>query len=76
MNVVTAIGGALWVPAVPRRKAGGNFVPFRWEDALSIDGQLSEDERAIRDAAHGYCQEKLFPACSPPTATKSSIVRS
>jgi glutaryl-CoA dehydrogenase len=26
-----------------------------------LDGQLTEDERAIRDAAHDYCQDKLFP---------------
>ena len=37
------------------------FTPFQWDDALRLDGQLSEDERAIRDAAHDYCQEKLFP---------------
>ena len=37
------------------------FTPFQWDDALRLDGQLSEDERAIHDAAHDYCQEKLFP---------------
>ena len=37
------------------------FTPFQWDDALRLDGQLSEDERAIRDAANDYCQEKLFP---------------
>ncbi len=35
--------------------------PFSWDDALLLDDQLSEDERAIRDAAHAYCQDKLFP---------------
>ncbi len=39
----------------------GQFAPFQWDDALRLDAQLSEDERAIRDAAHAYCQEKLFP---------------
>src|SRR6202161_2116489 len=39
----------------------GHFTPFQWGDALRLDSQLSEDERAIRDAAYGYCQEKLFP---------------
>jgi glutaryl-CoA dehydrogenase len=34
---------------------------FKWDDALLLEDQLSEDERAIRDAAHDYCQEKLFP---------------
>ncbi len=37
------------------------FTPFKWDDALRLDGQLSEDERAIRDAARQYCQEKLLP---------------
>ncbi len=34
---------------------------FDWTDPLLLDAQLTEDERAIRDAAHDYCQEKLFP---------------
>ena len=37
------------------------MAPFQWDDALLLEGQLSEDERAMRDAAHDYCQEKLFP---------------
>ncbi len=37
------------------------LAPFRWDDALALEGQLSEEERAIRDAAHAYCQDKLFP---------------
>jgi glutaryl-CoA dehydrogenase len=42
-------------------RPASRFTPFQWDDALRLDGQLSEDERAIRDAAHEYCQEKLFP---------------
>ncbi len=38
-----------------------HFTPFQWDDALRLDSQLTEDERAIRDAAHDYCQDKLFP---------------
>ena len=34
---------------------------FKWDDALLLEGQLSEDERAIRDAARESCQDKLFP---------------
>jgi glutaryl-CoA dehydrogenase len=34
---------------------------FNWEDPLHLDGQLSDDERAVRDAAHAYCQDKLQP---------------
>lgn len=37
------------------------FTPFAWDDPLRLDQQLSEDERAIRDTARQYCQEKLFP---------------
>ena len=32
---------------------------FNWEDAFFFDSQLSDDERAVRDAAHAYCQERL-----------------
>jgi glutaryl-CoA dehydrogenase len=39
----------------------GAFSPFAWDDALRLDDQLSDEERAIRDAAHAYCQDKLFP---------------
>jgi glutaryl-CoA dehydrogenase len=52
MNVVTKLESA------PKKSA---LAPFKWDDALMLDGQLSEDERAIRDAAYTYCQEKLFP---------------
>ena len=34
---------------------------FQWDDPLLLDGQLTEDERQVRDAAHAYCQEKLMP---------------
>jgi glutaryl-CoA dehydrogenase len=34
---------------------------FNWEDPLLLNEQLTADERAIRDAAHTYCQEKLQP---------------
>ena len=55
MNVTTAIAGA----DAPAKK--GKLGAFKWDDALLLDQQLSEDERAIRDAAHDYCQDKLFP---------------
>jgi glutaryl-CoA dehydrogenase len=38
-----------------------HFSPFAWDDPLRLDAQLAEEERAIRDAARSYCQEKLFP---------------
>ncbi len=34
---------------------------FDWADPLRLDAQLEEDERAIRDAAQAYCQDKLLP---------------
>ncbi|TKW65811.1 MAG: acyl-CoA dehydrogenase [Paracoccus denitrificans] len=34
---------------------------FDWEDPFRLDGQLTEDERAIRDAARAYAQDKLQP---------------
>ncbi len=34
---------------------------FAWDDPLLFDEQLSEDERLIRDAVRGYCQDKLMP---------------
>ncbi|MEA2790400.1 MAG: glutaryl-CoA dehydrogenase [Acetobacteraceae bacterium] len=48
-------------PARVSARPGSRFSPFAWEDALRLDSALSEDERAIRDAAHDFCQEKLFP---------------
>ena len=32
---------------------------FKWDDAFLFDEQLSEEERAIRDAARSYSQERL-----------------
>ena len=34
---------------------------FEWDDPLLLDQQLSDDERAVRDAARSYCQERLAP---------------
>ena len=34
---------------------------FQWDDPLLLDSQLTEDERAVRDAARAYCQDKLAP---------------
>ena len=35
--------------------------PFAWDDPLGLDEQLSEEERAVRDAAYDYCQSSLQP---------------
>ncbi len=34
---------------------------FNWQDPLSLETLLTEEERMIRDSAHQYCQEKLMP---------------
>ena len=34
---------------------------FHWDDPLLLDQQLTSDERAVRDAAATYCQERLAP---------------
>ena len=34
---------------------------FSWEDPFNLDSQLSDDERAVRDAARAYCQDRLLP---------------
>jgi glutaryl-CoA dehydrogenase len=38
-----------------------NRPTFNWQDPLSLDALLTEEERMIRDSAHQYCQEKLMP---------------
>jgi glutaryl-CoA dehydrogenase len=34
---------------------------FKWDDALLLEDQLSDDERMVRDSARAYCQHKLMP---------------
>jgi glutaryl-CoA dehydrogenase len=34
---------------------------FQWDDPLVLEGQLTEDERMVRDSARAYCQEMLMP---------------
>ena len=49
MNVTTPIALTVKAP------------PFDWSDPLKLDGQLSEEERMIRDTAHQFAQERLLP---------------
>lgn len=37
------------------------MVSFSWEDPFDLDGQLTEDERMIRDAARAFAQSELQP---------------
>ncbi|MEX2407470.1 MAG: acyl-CoA dehydrogenase, partial [Rhodovibrionaceae bacterium] len=52
-------------PAEPAEKLQNRTVEqraqFKWEDPFLLDRQLTEEERMVRDAAHEYCQDKLFP---------------
>jgi glutaryl-CoA dehydrogenase len=34
---------------------------FNWEDPLNLDGDLTEEERMVRDSARAFCQDKLMP---------------
>ncbi len=34
---------------------------FNWSDPFNLEGQLTEEERMIRDAAHGFAQDQLQP---------------
>ncbi len=34
---------------------------FDWQDPFALDAQLTEEERMVRDVAHGYAREKLLP---------------
>ena len=38
----------------PSPSAKGKLGPFKWDDALQLDGQLTEDERAIRELKARY----------------------
>jgi len=48
MNIVTPV-------------AKSRMANFQWDDAFLLEEQLTEDERMIRDAARGFCQERLMP---------------
>jgi glutaryl-CoA dehydrogenase len=51
-------------PKPPRAKkstAPLSDAAFDWQDPLDLEGQLTEDERMVRDTARGYAQDKLFP---------------
>jgi glutaryl-CoA dehydrogenase len=34
---------------------------FQWEDPLGLEAELTEDERMVRDTAHGFAQDYLMP---------------
>ncbi|HEU4967680.1 acyl-CoA dehydrogenase [Sphingomonas sp.] len=38
-----------------------SIATLRWDDPLLLEDQLTDEERAIRDVAHDYAQDKLLP---------------
>jgi len=34
---------------------------FNWQDPLDLDGELTEEERMVRESARGFAQSKLMP---------------
>ncbi len=46
---------------VAARPKAGVTEAFNWEDPLDLEGELTEEERMVRDTAHGYAQDRLSP---------------
>ncbi len=47
-------------------------VPYDWTDPLNLDAQLTEEERAIRDMARNYAQDKLLPRVTQAYLTETT----
>jgi glutaryl-CoA dehydrogenase len=43
------------------RSSAQSKAPFKWDDPLLLEDQLTEEERMVRNAARRYAQEKLAP---------------
>ena len=43
----------------PTKSSKSDDAPFVWDDPLDLEGELSEDERIVRDSAHAFAQERL-----------------
>jgi glutaryl-CoA dehydrogenase len=44
-----------------KAKDAPDLSSFQWDDALLLEGQLTEDERMLRDAAREFAQSELQP---------------
>src|SRR5258705_12639769 len=44
-----------------RSQPPGKDAAFNWDDPLDLEGELSQEERMVRDTARSYAQDKLFP---------------
>jgi glutaryl-CoA dehydrogenase len=58
---VSGDGDPLIIGRIGTARAYTMKTAFHWDDAFRFDDQLSGDERAVRDAARAYCQERLQP---------------
>ncbi|MBH5322025.1 acyl-CoA dehydrogenase [Aurantiacibacter sediminis] len=47
------------------------MAPFDWADPFNIDDQLTEEERMVRDSAHGFAQSVLQPRVIEAYATEA-----
>ena len=47
--------------AEKRTTTAGKRADFNWEDPLDLEGDLTPEERMVRDTVRGYAQDKLFP---------------
>ncbi|MDP6952296.1 MAG: acyl-CoA dehydrogenase family protein, partial [Alphaproteobacteria bacterium] len=45
----------------PTARLSDHASSFDWTDPFRLDDQLDEDERLIRETAHGFAQDKLMP---------------
>src|ERR1700748_1988151 len=45
----------------PRSVSQREDAAFNWQDPLDFEGELTEEERMVRETARGYAQDKLFP---------------
>jgi glutaryl-CoA dehydrogenase len=48
-------------PVPSKENTAAGEPSFAWEDPLDLEGELSEEERRVRDTARRYAQDKLFP---------------
>ncbi|PAV56759.1 hypothetical protein WR25_05019 isoform B [Diploscapter pachys] len=57
--------GRVWYRVLQTGKFGASSTrftsTFNYKDALGLNEQLTEDEQALMNSAHDYCQEKLLP---------------
>src|ERR1700690_291871 len=44
-----------------KKAAAATKAVFDWADPFDLESQFSEEERAVRDTARDYAQEKLMP---------------